>query len=187
MARVEAWVVDDLAQTRSWLRAALEQALDDPLIRDAGTLAGARRLHAEHGWPTLALIDLHLPDGSGVELIRELHRAQPRARILVPTIFDDDAHLFGAIRAGAGGHLLKDQPVEVLARTLRAQLDGAPSVLSPSLARRILQQLDAAGAPPDEAVRRYLQQRARGIAAAQAADLAGINDAMLRDALAPLR
>lgn len=187
MKAVTAWVVDDLPQTRSWLREALVRSFDAALIHEAGSLAAARRLQSGHGWPDLALIDLHLPDGSGIDLIGELHRAQPDAHILVPTIFDDDAHLFAAIRAGAGGHLLKDQPVEALAQTLRAQTGGSAPALSASLARRILRELDAVGAPPDEQVRRYLQHRARGMAAAEASALTAVDGAALQEALRPLR
>lgn len=187
MPSITVWIVDDLPQTRAWLRGAVTAAFDGPLILDAGSLAAARRLRQAHGWPDLALIDLHLPDGRGTELIAELHRTRPDVAILVPTIFDDDAHLYDAMRTGAGGHLLKDQPVETLATALRANAAGAPPPLSPSLARRLLRELEAIDAPPPDAVRRYLQQRARGLTAAEATERSGIDGAALHRALAPLR
>lgn len=163
-----AWIVDDLPQTRAWLRQALTLAFGELQVVEAASLAAAQRAQLGHGWPDLALVDLHLPDGHGNELIARLHRARPDACVLVPTIFDDDAHLFEAICAGAAGHLLKDQPVEVLADLLRAHDAGAAPTLSPSLARRILRALDAGGADIADTARHYLQQRARGVAATEA-------------------
>ncbi|MES0874105.1 response regulator [Sinimarinibacterium thermocellulolyticum] len=182
-----AWVVDDQPRTRQWLDAALRLAFGTIRVDHAGSLAAARRLCVDQAWPDLALIDLRLPDGSGVELIEALFRARADAHIFVPTIFDDDAYLFRAIHAGADGHLLKDRSVEALAETLRAQLAGAPPPLSPSLARRILRELDAIGAAPAEPVRGYLQEIARGAAGREAGAARGVDADALRAALQPLR
>lgn len=86
----------------------------------------------------LALIDLSLPDGSGSEVIQKLAVSCPSCTIVVATIFDDDEHLFPALRAGAHGYLLKDEAPELLARQLQGIREGRPP-LSPSVARRMLQ------------------------------------------------
>ena len=84
-----------------------------------------------------ALIDLGLPDGSGVDAVAALRNAQPRAQSVVITIHDDDDHLFPALQAGAFGYLLKDQPSAVIVDQLRRMSQGEPP-LSPAIARRVM-------------------------------------------------
>lgn len=86
----------------------------------------------------LALIDLELPDGSGVELITELAVSQPQCMCVVVTLFDDDEHLFAALRAGAQGYLLKDQKASEIAASLAGIVQGKPP-LSPAIARHVLE------------------------------------------------
>jgi DNA-binding NarL/FixJ family response regulator len=106
------------------------------LVGAATTLAGGRALLRDV--PTAALLlDLGLPDGGGAELLRELPALRPGLPVLVLTIFDDDAHLFEALRAGAVGYLLKEELVERLAAALDELLAGG-SPMSPSIARRVL-------------------------------------------------
>jgi DNA-binding NarL/FixJ family response regulator len=85
----------------------------------------------------LALIDLGLPDGSGIEVVAALRAWQPEAQSIIVTIHDDDDHLFPALQAGACGYLLKEQAREPLAEQLRRITQGEPP-LSPSIARRVL-------------------------------------------------
>jgi DNA-binding NarL/FixJ family response regulator len=128
-----ALVVDDLASSRDWLSRALAQAFPAIEIAVAATLAEAF-VHAESS-PPLALIDLGLPDGSGIRLIEKL---QPLGTLcIVATVFDDDAHLFPALHAGAQGYVLKDQATDTLAEMLTGIAAGQPP-LSPSIARRLL-------------------------------------------------
>lgn len=94
----------------------------------------------------LAVIDLGLPDGSGIDIIRAAKAAQPEAVVIVATIFDDDTHLFDAIAAGADGYLVKDADIASLGRYLQRIHDGEPP-LSPSVARRMMAHFRAL-APP---------------------------------------
>jgi DNA-binding NarL/FixJ family response regulator len=87
--------------------------------------------------PQIALIDLGLPDGSGVDLIREITQSLPQCQCVVTTIYADDRHLFPALRAGATGYLLKDQPKERVVAALRGIASGEPP-LSPVIAQRLL-------------------------------------------------
>lgn len=134
-AFTRALLVEDLADTRRWLRAALAAAFPGIVVSEAATLAEG--LLAATPAPDLALVDLGLPDGSGVQLIEALLRRVPACVCVVVTVFDDDGHLFPALRAGAQGYLLKDQPPLQLAETLRGIVAGQPP-LSPSIARRLL-------------------------------------------------
>ncbi|MBN8738616.1 MAG: DNA-binding response regulator [Lysobacterales bacterium 69-70] len=139
-----ALVVDDLAGSRDWLTRALALAFPGIAVDQAATLAEAFTYITPP--PPLALIDLGLPDGSGVRLIEAL-RAQPGPVLcIVATVFDDDAHLFPALRAGADGYVLKDQTPEALADMLRGIAAGQPP-LSPSVARRLLRHFQPEPAP----------------------------------------
>lgn len=170
-------IVDDLASSRDWLARAATLAFPGIAITLADTLAQAITL-ADPA-PPLALVDLGLPDGSGVGLIERLH---PQGTLcVVATVFDDDAHLFPALRAGAQGYVLKDQSPEALAGMLEGIADGRPP-LSPSIARRLLQHfqpLAAAPAGAETEVMPALTQRetdvlrlvAKGVSVAEAADL----------------
>ena len=85
----------------------------------------------------LALVDLGLPDGSGLQVLSALREAQPQTVSVVVTIHDDDEHLFPALQAGAFGYLLKEQPQDLLVAQLLRITQGEPP-LSPAIARRVL-------------------------------------------------
>jgi len=166
-----ALVVDDLASSREWLTRALRLAFADIEVVAAATLAQARACCTPP--PPLALIDLGLPDGSGIELIEQL---QPRGTLcIVATVFDDDAHLFPALHAGAQGYVLKDQAPEALAAMLAGIAAGQPP-LSPSIARRLLRHFAALApaAPPAALTAReseVLRLVAKGLSAGEVAQL----------------
>ncbi len=129
-------VLEDHSDTRQWLVTLLQEAFPRAEIMEASSLAQARSLCAEHSFE-LALIDISLPDGSGIEMVRELHDRTPNTYCVMATIHDDDRHLFPALQAGAHGYLLKDQPRDRLLQQLQGILHGDPP-LSPSIARRVL-------------------------------------------------
>ena len=143
-----ALVLDDLAPSRAWLGRALTLAFPGIVIEQAGSLAEAMTRLVPP--PDIALIDLGLPDGSGVTLIEQLDALGAGTLCIVATVFDDDAHLFPALRAGAQGYLLKDQPPEALADMLRGIAAGQPP-LSPSIARRLLRHFSTGGKAPGHA------------------------------------
>jgi DNA-binding NarL/FixJ family response regulator len=129
-------IVEDLPDAREWLRAALQDAFPGISVVAAPTLADARREIAEQV-PDIALVDIGLPDGSGIDLIDALNRNHPQVMSIVTSVFDDDAHLFAALGAGASGYLLKDQGRQELTTMLQKIADGQPP-LSPSMARHLL-------------------------------------------------
>lgn len=132
-----ALILDDILDSQVWLSQALLIVFPDIELYCAGNLAEARAWLKTHPAPDLALIDLGLPDGNGVELIAELNRAAPNTLCVVASIFDDNLHLFPALRAGARGYLLKDQPQAQIIELLRGIAGGSPP-LSPSIARKML-------------------------------------------------
>ena len=141
-----ALVVEDVVATAAWLQNLLEEAFDGVEVQIAATLAAARRTLVDRT-PDLALVDLGLPDGSGVDLIRELSRSAPDCRCIVTTIYADDQHLFPALHAGAQGYLLKDHAKERVLASLQGILAGEPP-LSPAIAQRLLKVF---AAPPSQA------------------------------------
>jgi DNA-binding NarL/FixJ family response regulator len=142
---IRALVVDDLAPSREWLAQALRAAFPGIEVELAATLREA--MGCIEPPPPLALIDLGLPDGSGVQLIEALQQRGAQTLCIVATVFDDDAHLFPALRAGAQGYVLKDQARESLADMLRGIAAGQPP-LSPSVARRLLRHFQPMPAAP---------------------------------------
>lgn len=135
----QALIVEDISVTRDWLSAMVHAAFPAIGVYNSADLASARNWIASGvRLPgALYLVDLGLPDGSGIELIREVASVDPDARLVVTTVFDDDSHLLHAMAAGAHSYLLKDRPREEFAGLL--QLVGRDEVaLSPPMARRLL-------------------------------------------------
>jgi Response regulator containing a CheY-like receiver domain and an HTH DNA-binding domain len=152
-------IVEDLAESRTAMARLLSQVLPELPVCEASTRAQAESLIRSRTIE-LALIDFGLPDGSGLDVLRTLHASQPQARAVVITMFDDDAHLFPALQAGAFGYVLKDRPEIELVAQLRRIQEGEPP-LSSSVARRMLMHFaalkgeasssDASGAAGSEA------------------------------------
>ncbi len=142
-----ALIVEDHDETRQWWEKELPRLFPGSDICATTTLQEAREiLQRKHFW--LAIIDINLPDGSGVDLIEEVTQRFPDMFCVVCTIFDDDYHIFKALRAGAQGYLLKDQPRQRQLEQLKEILHGQPP-LSPGIARRILRFLSQTQ-PPSE-------------------------------------
>ena len=137
-----ALVVEDLPTTRAWLMDILVLAFTEVHVTTAGSLAEARAATRTANFD-LVLVDLHLPDGSGLDLIREISERTPSTDCVVATIYDDDAHLFPALQAGARGYLLKENDKHQLVVSLKGIVSGTPP-LSPTIARRVLQHFHAA-------------------------------------------
>lgn len=136
-------VVEDLPATRRWLGEALAAAFPGIAVQSAATRAGGLALLGATAFD-VALVDIDLPDGSGVDVIAALRERMPRTVTIVTTIFDDDAHVFPAMLAGARGYLLKEQPREQFIAGLQGILRGEPP-LSPAIARRMISHFNAAG------------------------------------------
>jgi DNA-binding NarL/FixJ family response regulator len=137
---------------------------DDPLIRQrllgilahlgyqadallfAETLAQARHLVQESPI-ALALVDLGLPDGNGIDLITELRNSDPALGILVISAWSTEDVLLGALRAGATGYVLKERDDLEVSLSIRSVLRGGAPI-DPFIARRIIAELQPAPSPP---------------------------------------
>lgn len=131
-----ALIIEDTPEARGWMAEALGSVFPGIVVSLAGSVAEARDRIADHLYD-IALIDLHLPDGRGIDIVSRLNRNHPDTLCVVVTIYDDDQHLFPALQAGAGGYLLKDMHREQFNRRLRGIAEGEPP-LSPAIARRLL-------------------------------------------------
>ncbi|OFZ67771.1 MAG: DNA-binding response regulator [Betaproteobacteria bacterium RBG_16_56_24] len=173
-----ALILDDVPDSQSWLSQALATVFSGIELHCTGNLAEARAWLAKHPAPDLALIDLGLPDGSGVELISELNRNAPQTLCIVASIFDDNEHLFPALRAGAQGYLLKDQPLAQIIELLKGIAEGSPP-LSPAIARKMLGHFQPAPLPEYEQLtereNEVLRFIAKGMTLPETARLLGIS------------
>lgn len=132
-----ALIVEDIPEINQWLTEMVRQVFPAMTVHQAFDLRQAREILPSQSAYQLALIDLGLPDGSGLDLIHEISTSHPETVQIVTTIYDDDAHLFTALKAGAQGYLLKDHTPEIFQQHLRQLEYGVPA-LSPSIARKML-------------------------------------------------
>ncbi len=134
-------LLEDLPEIRAWLRTLVLQVFPGSTVTEAARVHDALQQVGAQRFD-LAMIDLGLPDGSGVKVVQALRDSQPDAQSVVVTIHDDDDHLFPALQAGAYGYLLKEQPREQLMEHLQRISQGEPP-LSPSIARRMISYFSA--------------------------------------------
>lgn len=136
-------IVEDVTETRRWLADIARTAFPGCRIDEAASMRAGLAAVAGADFD-LALIDLGLPDGSGLEVLRSLRLLCPRTVGVVTTVMGDDAHIVAALSAGAQGYLLKEQPAAQLSRQL-VQLTEGVFALSPSIARRIMEHFRLTG------------------------------------------
>ena len=135
-------LVDDHEVVRAGLRALLSQVPSFEVVGEAATVAGAVSTAGECG-AHVVLMDLRLPDGSGVEACREILSSLPGTRILFLTSHSDDEAVMSTVLSGAAGYLLKDIRAEALIRAIEDAAAGRP-VLDSKLAQPVLMQLQTA-------------------------------------------
>jgi DNA-binding NarL/FixJ family response regulator len=158
-------VADDQELVRIGFRLFLETQEDLEVVGEAAdgeeAVAQARELH-----PDVILMDIRMPKLDGIEAISRIqHEAmEPRPRVLVLTTFDLDEYVFGALRAGAAGFLLKDAPREALVEAIRV-VHAGEALLSPSVTRRLVEDYARRGEPtqPPDAILRDLTPREREV------------------------
>lgn len=138
MERTAVAIIEDDAGLALSLRGIIAASSEFELAWMAHQLRDARSQLARHF--DLAILDLSLPDGAGLDLLPALRQANPRARVIAFTVFDDEANVVAAVEAGIDAYLLKDCSREDLLDALAQTRDGA-SPISPSVARYLLRRL----------------------------------------------
>jgi DNA-binding NarL/FixJ family response regulator len=130
-------IVDDQELVRTGFRVVLEAEPDFEVVGEAAdglaALAAAEALR-----PDLVLMDIRMPNLDGIEATRRIAAAEPAPRILILTTFDLDDYVYEALRAGAGGFLLKDARGEELCDAVRTVAAGE-SLLSPAITRKLIE------------------------------------------------
>ncbi|MFE0025647.1 response regulator [Amycolatopsis sp. NPDC059021] len=131
-------VADDQALLRGSFRVLVDTAPDLAVVGEATTGTEAVRI-ATREKPDVVLMDVRMPEMDGVEATRRICRAPETAevRVLILTMFDLDAYVYAALRAGASGFLLKDTPPADLLSAIRV-IAGGDALLAPSVTRRLI-------------------------------------------------
>jgi len=142
---VRVLLVDDHEVVRRGLREMLDDEDDIQVVAEAGGVAEAVA-QASFAHPDVAVVDVQLPDGNGVELCKRLRALPDGPRCLVLTAFDDEEALVGAIMAGASGYLLKQVRGQDLVTAVREVAAGR-SLLDPVTTARVLDRMRRPAAP----------------------------------------
>ncbi|MGD0983171.1 MAG: response regulator transcription factor [Acidimicrobiales bacterium] len=152
------FLVDDHEIVRSGLRSMLEADGDIEVVGEAGTAAEATTRGVALG-PDVAVLDVRLPDGDGIEVCRELRSRLPGVQCLMLTSFADDEALFAAIMAGASGYVLKQIRGNDLLDAVR-RVGRGESLIDPSMTKRVFDRLRD-GPTRDERLDRLSDQERR--------------------------
>ena len=138
-------LVEDDVPTRAHLARAISAHPELDLLAAWGTLREARA-DLEARLPDVLLTDLGLPDGSGIDLIRDARQAAPELPIMVVTVFGDEKNVISSIEAGASGYLLKDGTSAAIGESVMQLLQGG-SPMSAPIARRLLERFRSGSSP----------------------------------------
>jgi DNA-binding NarL/FixJ family response regulator len=133
---VRVLVADDQALVRAGLRMLLSGEDDIEVVAEAANGREAVALAAQHR-PDVVLMDIRMPELDGLEASRRILAADPGARVLVLTTFGLDEYVYEALRVGASGFVLKDDPPEQLLEAVRTVAAGE-ALLSPAVTRRVI-------------------------------------------------
>jgi two-component system response regulator DevR len=174
MTTIRVFLVDDHELVRRGIRGLLEQEPDLQVVGEADTAQDAKaRIPALR--PHVAILDARLPDGSGIDVCRDIRSVDPSIRALILTSYDDDEALFAAIMAGAAGYLLKQVRGSDLVSAVRL-VAGGQSLLDPAVTQRVIERIRQGAQQPDELrsltdqERRILELVAEGLTNRQIAE-----------------
>jgi two-component system response regulator DevR len=144
---IRVFLLDDHELVRRGIRELLESEPDMVVVGESGSAPeAARRIPALK--PDVAILDGRLPDGSGIDVCREIRSVDPTIRALILTSYDDDDALFAAIMAGASGYILKQVRGTDFVETVRRVAAGQ-SMLDPALTAQVLERVRS-GPPKDQ-------------------------------------
>lgn len=129
-------LVDDQPLVRSGLRVLIADTPDLDVVGEAGTGTEAVRVVGEVR-PDVVVMDIRMPDMDGIEATRRITGGPGTARVLVLTTFDEDDHVYGALRAGASGFMVKDMALDDILTGIRVVAAG-DALIAPSVTRRLI-------------------------------------------------
>lgn len=135
METIRVLVVDDHPVVRQGLRSLLANHADIQVVGEAENAAGV--FAGADLKPDVILLDIRMPGLNGIEITQRLKRERPQVKVLILSTYDDDELLFGALRAGAEGYLLKSSSPEMLASAIR-QVAHGQRLLTDSLVGRLM-------------------------------------------------
>jgi DNA-binding NarL/FixJ family response regulator len=139
VATIGVYLLDDHEVVRRGLRELIETADGISVVGESSSAAEAqRRIPAIR--PDVAVLDARLPDGSGIDVCREVRSRDPEIKVLILTSFDDDDALFAAIMAGAAGYILKDVRGNDLIDGIR-RVHAGQSLLDPAVTGQVMERL----------------------------------------------
>ncbi|GAA1388042.1 response regulator [Catellatospora chokoriensis] len=145
---IRVFLLDDHEVVRRGLRDLLEAAGDIEVVGESGSAAEAtRRIPALR--PDVAVLDGRLPDGSGIDVCRDVRSVDPEIKGLILTSYEDDEALFAAIMAGAAGYVLKQIKGTELVDGIRRVAAGQ-SLLDPAVTQRVLERIRNPKHEPDQ-------------------------------------
>ncbi len=142
MSEVRILLVDDHEVVREGLRALLSRREGFQIVGQAGTVAESIA-EAERTHPDVIVMDVRLPDGSGIEACRAIREAMPETKVIILTSYADDDAVFASILAGASGYVLKQTRGRAVADAIDAVARGE-SLLDPGITQKVMQRLRTA-------------------------------------------
>jgi DNA-binding NarL/FixJ family response regulator len=138
-------LADDQPLVRAGLRVLVADHPDLVIVGEAGTGAEAVRIVRETG-PDVVVMDIRMPDMDGIEATRLITAGPDSAHVLMLTTFDDDDYVYGALRAGASGFLVKDMALEDILAAIRVVAAG-DALIAPGVTRRLIEEFAARPEP----------------------------------------
>jgi DNA-binding NarL/FixJ family response regulator len=134
-------LADDHAVVRKGIHDFLEEEEDIQVVAEATNGEEAVALTVEHQ-PDVAVLDIQMPQLTGIEAARQIKAKAPEVRILVLTAYDDDPYIFAMLQAGASGYVLKNAPADELTRAVRTVAAGG-SAMDPTVTAKVMNQLSS--------------------------------------------
>lgn len=143
MSETRILIVDDHEVVREGLRALLNRKEGLAVVGEAGSVEQAVA-EAGRTQPDVIIMDVRLPDGSGIEACREIRQARPETKVIMLTSYADEDAVFASILAGAAGYLLKQTRGNALADAISSVMRGE-SLLDPAVTQKVLERVRTSG------------------------------------------